>query len=350
MVPTSAVSDMNNYHSMNNYNAGASTFYDSMNECYFVVAVLLWKFCPPVVLILGTFGNIMSIFIMGRTSSGESTVNIFFLAIAVGDLVTLYTGITLKWLEVSFGLIFPSGWPLLMWITPASGAIVSWMLVCVTLQRVLSVVWPHHVHRIYTRKRVFLLIGGVTAFLAALYSHSLYCFYPVSQRNDSSYNCISSSPQYAWFIDKVFSYVDLVVFSVVPFVCLAVGNSVLIWKLTASARAAGRSMATASSQHMVKRNQNNTSVTLTVLVVSMTFLVLTLPSALFYVLFFAKDQTALAPRKAADVYLFSTLGILLADSNSAVNFYLYCLTGRRFREEFMKIVCWWKTTTPRGNS
>ncbi|KAL8562143.1 hypothetical protein ACOMHN_041978 [Nucella lapillus] len=36
------------------------------------------------------------------------------------------------------------------------------------------------------------------------------------------------------------------------------------------------------------------------------------------------------------VYIVCTL---LGHTNHAVNFYLYCLTGRRFREEFLKVLC-----------
>ncbi|KAL8575166.1 hypothetical protein ACOMHN_042476 [Nucella lapillus] len=310
------------------------------------VALVLWKVYPPVVILLGTFGNVMSIVIMSRMTSEESTVNIFFIVIAVGDLLVLYSGMTMSsWLETTFNFRYITRSPVLhyllrWWVAPASGAFVYWMLVSVSLQRVLAVVWPHHVSRVCTRRRVGFLIGSVAVFFQCFYSHYLYCVFSVSsQEGSADAQCMSGSSGYAWFLDNVFSYVDLVMFSLLPFTFLVMCNSVLIWKLITSTRKARQRMAAVPTQQILKRSQVNSSVTFTVLVVSLTFLVLTLPSALYIMMYHFKDQTALTPEEAADVYLFHTLSFLLVDSNSAVNFYLYCLTGRRFREKFVKI--WW---------
>ncbi|KAL8581207.1 hypothetical protein ACOMHN_038308 [Nucella lapillus] len=312
----------------------------------FRVASVLWKIYPPFAVLLGVFGNVMSIVIMSRMTSGESTVNIFFIVIAVGDLLVLISGMTLStWLETMFGLPNISRWPLFLWLVPAAGAFVSWMLVCVTLQRVLSVVMPHRVGTICTRRRVTLLITGVTLFLAALYSHSLYCFSYLDAESDSHAECIASNPDYGWFLDNVFSYVDMVIYSLLPFVSVVQGNAVLVWKLAASVRKARQRLTSAPPQELSKRSQTSTSVTITVCVVSLAFVLLTLPSGMFYVLYYAKDMSTLTPEQEADVYLFFTLSFLLADTNSAVNFYLYCLTGRRFREEFVRLVFCRKTTT-----
>ena len=50
----------------------------------------------------------------------------------------------------------------------------------------------------------------------------------------------------------------------------------------------------------------------------------------------------------AELYFFSTVAYILADCNSAVNFYLYCLMGRKFREEFLKVLLCWKSRRPMG--
>ena len=64
------------------------------------VAVTLWKVCPPVILLLGTFGNCMTLVILRtmprRGSSGS--MSLFFVALAVSDLVLLYTGLLRQWL------------------------------------------------------------------------------------------------------------------------------------------------------------------------------------------------------------------------------------------------------------
>ncbi|KAL8581215.1 hypothetical protein ACOMHN_038315 [Nucella lapillus] len=155
------------------------------------LALLLWKVYPPVVILLGTFGNVMSIVIMSRMTSEESTVNIFFIAIAVGDLLVLYSGMMMNsWLEITFDFRYITLSPVLhyvlkWWVAPASGTFISWMLVSVSLQRVLAVVWPHLVSRIYTRRRVRFLIGSFAVFFACFHSHFLYCIQIVSPQEGS---------------------------------------------------------------------------------------------------------------------------------------------------------------------
>ena len=83
--------------------------------------------------------------------------------------------------------------------------------------------------------------------------------------------------------------------------------------------------------------------TLTVTVLSLTFLFLTLPLSVYYVLsYVTKEYDKVSAQEYAKVYFFSTMTYILADCNSAVNFYLYCLTGRKFREEFFRVILCWK--------
>ncbi|KAL8558684.1 hypothetical protein ACOMHN_037777 [Nucella lapillus] len=88
------------------------------------------------------------------------------------------------------------------------------------------------------------------------------------------------------------------------------------------------------------------SVTVTVIVVSITFLVLTLPSTIYYILFYFETDSA--GYREAVLSLISAIGETLYHANSAINFYLYCLTGRRFRGEFIKIMCCVRNRRQRG--
>ena len=98
-----------------------------------------------------------------------------------------------------------------------------------------------------------------------------------------------------------------------------------------------------SAEQTQTREKAARSVTLTVIVVSLTFLILTLPVSVFYVLaYVAKEYNEVEGQEYARLHFFYTLCYLLANCNSAVNFYLYCLTGRKFREEFLEVALCWK--------
>ena len=59
-----------------------------------------WKVCPPVILLLGTFGNCMTLVILRTMPRGGSSgsMSLFFAALAVSDLALLYTGLLRQWL------------------------------------------------------------------------------------------------------------------------------------------------------------------------------------------------------------------------------------------------------------
>ncbi|XP_025104593.1 uncharacterized protein LOC112570391 [Pomacea canaliculata] len=71
---------------------------------------MMWKFIPPVILVLGTFGNVMTIVMMRRMSEGQSshTMSLYFTALAVSDLVLLYAGLLRK-CAINFYLYCLSG-------------------------------------------------------------------------------------------------------------------------------------------------------------------------------------------------------------------------------------------------
>ncbi|XP_076452261.1 uncharacterized protein LOC143287904 [Babylonia areolata] len=253
------------------------------------LSVSLWIFCYPALLVLGTFGNVISIVLMRRMMTRESTINLFFIALAVGDLMALYSGIPLKWITMAFGVSIINNWPAFYFpcfiIYLSTGGFVGWVLVCMTLQRAFSVAWPHHVNRVFTRGRIVTTITGVALVQLLLYIHHLYCVYETST-----------------------------------------GNMTEARKNTASGNV----------HASLKRQKDANSVTVTIIIVSLTFIVLTLPIFIYGDLYQFKDQSKMSAQQRAEVFLFYTISSLLASTNSSINFYLYCLTGRRFREEFVK--------------
>ncbi|XP_076452260.1 galanin-like G-protein coupled receptor npr-9 [Babylonia areolata] len=305
------------------------------------LSVSLWIFCYPALLVLGTFGNVISIVIMRRMMTRESTINLFFIALAVGDLMALYSGIPMKWITIAFGVSIINIWPAVYFpsliIYLSSGGFVGWVLVCMTLQRAFSVAWPHHVNRVFTRGRIVNAIAGVALVQLLLYIHHLYCVYETTTGNMTGIQCIRMSfSEYVWFLDNVFIYIAMAVNSLLPFVCLVAGNGVLVFTLIMSVGEARRNTASGNVHASLKRQKDANSVTVTIIIVSLTFIVLTLPIFIYGDLYQFKDQSKMSAQQRAEVFLFYTISSLLASTNSSINFYLYCLTGRRFREEFVK--------------
>ena len=323
--------------------AGVNTSEAVSLDSFIQYRVSLWLtyYVTPIIIILGTFGNVMTIVIMRRTSTGDSVTNIFFTALAVTDLISLYGTAIPNWMSDTFHLDFSTfssaACKTYTWVATGSGTVGAWILVLLTLHRATAVVWPHRVNVLCTRRKACLVIGVITVLLAALYSHYIYGYDLLLRNNSTGPKCYYVSAEYLHFVDSVFTYIELLIFCVVPFSCLALSNSILVWKLTVSVREARQRLTPGNTEQFVTRNKAANSVTLTVIIVSMTFIILTLPNGLYLIVFFPLfDFETL--RGYAKALMYNTIIFLMLYCNMAVNFYLYCLTGKRFRQEFYNIL------------
>ncbi|XP_076439168.1 uncharacterized protein LOC143278041 [Babylonia areolata] len=301
----------------------------------------VWYIGPPVVLLFGNFGNVMTVVIMRTLKSGEAVINIYFTALAVLDLVTLDVLFVGEWLGSAFDyhLHYQSNvlckihnWTV---TTSTSG---GWVLVSLTTHRALSVVWPHRVNSLCTRRLVTSLIVGTTTFFAVMYSHFLYGYHLRYFNETGEYMCVMMTGRYQAFVYEVFTYIDLAFYSVLPFTCIIGANCVLVWKLRATVGQLRHQVAERES--VAAREKAASSVTLTIVVVSLAYVVLTLPVSVYFVSLFIYDPSAvLTEAERATSELTRAVTFMFMFTNSAVNFYLYCLTGARFRKQFVKMVC-----------
>ncbi|KAL8585365.1 hypothetical protein ACOMHN_039892 [Nucella lapillus] len=107
-------------------------------------------------------------------------------------------------------------------------------------------------------------------------------------------------------------------------------------------KTAGKFLSKGESEQVQARKKAARSVTVTVSIVSIAFLVLTLPATIDYILNFFQFQMANFDSMGysyAEYTLIGSICEIFYHTNAAINFYLYCLTGKRFREEFIKIMC-----------
>ena len=123
------------------------------------VAMTLWKVCPPVILLLGTFGNCMTLVILHTMPRGGSSgsMSLFFAALAVSDLALLYTGLLRQWLYRTVTLDVRELHNVIckihVFVVYLSTMTSAWFLVAMTMQRVVSVLLPHRVGLLSTRRK-----------------------------------------------------------------------------------------------------------------------------------------------------------------------------------------------------
>ena len=242
-------------------------------------------------------------------------------------------------------ILHPAACKILNWTMNWTASLSSWLVLTLTVQRAMSVVWPHKVNVICTRRRTFIIVIGLSAAFALLYSHMLIGLDVVEGVPGSS--TAVCTIRYAWygaFWSQVWTRIDLFLYSVIPAATLVLGNGVLAVTLTAAVRTASQTL-TGGGQSLKSedRKRNVSSTTVTVMAVSMAFLCFSLPLMIYVNIIYTPDMTD--PETRLFYRFLHEMLFVVAFCNFAVNFYLYCLTGSRFRQQFMTLICgWWSKT------
>ena len=195
-------------------------------------------------------------------------------------------------------------------------------------------VWFHCI--IYLQITVLLLI----VFLVAINAHFLLVFtlHEPPTNTTSSFCGTVDNDAVKLYAGFVFPWIDLVVTSLLPSSLLLVGNVLLATTVARSARLARRMTAPAGSARSDVREKAASSLTVTLMSVSVTYLFLTLPVCVFLIVhpYLHVGNDVLYQ---AWLELLWAVCNLMWYCNSIVNFYLYCLTGTRFRAQCKRLLC-----------
>ena len=207
----------------------------------------------------------------------------------------------------------------------------AWLLVALTAQRAASVVWPHRVNVICTRHKSVVIIFVLTVSYCLLHSHAWFGFKVVTLYNGTTKRCTFRSTAYQEFWVSVWVRVNMFIYSVLPCECLIVGNAFLVWKLSVAVKEAREKFSTGREDQTDSRRKKASSITVTIIIVSTAFVLITVPLSTYNTFFFGFAS------RNIDYFLYDFF-FVFGLFNFAWNFYLYCLTGSKFRREFRKIM------------
>ena len=318
----------------------------SVQEVELVVQIM-----SPLILPAGIVGNILIIWILLRTRSRFASFANYFTALAVADLLLLLLLLLPRYVETYVRARFEVDGHLMcrlfsfMYYFLLTSS--SLLLAAMTSQRAAGVVWPHRVKT--TRSDSFSYIAVCIIFVVAalLKCQSLI-------KGQLGYDdCYFGSPDLAYVKDNLEGYVTvwghfLTVF-LVPFSVILVSNYLLISGVNSSKRvtrirvddvsqcdaafsSGKQSLLRRSWRRLVGSLRSMNSITVVVVVTSLFFCSCLMPAFLVDVLTFGK---LVDPHSISNV-IFDVLDMLVY-LNASSKFYLYCITGRGFRQELRRI-------------
>ncbi|KAL8580490.1 hypothetical protein ACOMHN_053205 [Nucella lapillus] len=295
------------------------------------VAIVIWKIAPPCILLLGGFGNIATVFVMRRIKDHNSSQYAILIALAISDFVLLCSTAIDWWIITMFSIhmkaLHVASCKFIMWAVYWSNTTSAWLVTCVTVQRTMAVLWPHRIRAMCTVRRTWVIIAALALTACAIDLHFLL--------GPRQTGCVAVPGAYEYFVYFIFPWVDLSIASFLPSACLFVCDivlSVALFKAVSSSFLA----APVDSNNTENRRKTSSRTTVMVLTISCAFFVLTTPEYIYFIWTPYIDKAVKKqPQMVATLNLFHAITHQMWSTNSAINFLLYCLTGTKFRREFL---------------
>ena len=141
-------------------------------------------------------------------------------------------------------------------------------------------------------------------------------------------------------ITKVYSWLTFVINAVIPFVSLLYMNYLIIQAVRGSRKMFREHIERGQGQVNInpgRQKNTETQLTTMLLLVTSLFLILMIPTYIrfLYTTFVTRDT----PTKYANLMFFYHLSHKLYHTNNGINFFLYCISGQKFRNDLKEILC-----------
>lgn len=356
-------------------------------EATFRWAMTLVTWMYPTVVVVGLVGNLLSLWVLLGRNMRRTSACRYLACLAVVDTLVLLASATKTWVRVVWGFellhVSKISCKLVIFLTHWSLTAAAWLIVAVTLERFLAVWLPLRAVEICNVGRTRVVMVALLSLLALINSHVFWTaeLVPVPPSRSLGHSAVMcSSYAYRTLACEVFPWVHLALYSFLPAALLLTFNSLILYRLYQHRLVIGSAQDSMSSRSssanngkcsvntprsnadnryhppplQTKRDKSQTKLLLLqqqhstvagsgrssqapphfhrrlapmLLGVSFCWLFLTTPQTIYNLAVPRPSNMS----EMASQYLVKTICFLLMYTNHAINFFLYCLTGQRFR-------------------
>lgn len=312
--------------------------FSSFSVCHW--NVWLWYVIASFQIIFGTLGNILNMFVLSRKRIRKYSTTVYLMFLAGADIATLWTSILpnflLSVLDVNIWSYSQVLCKCISWINHASASFSVWLLVLLTVERVLLTKYPVYSRSKLSRTSSFVASLVLLFVLVILCSHYLFGMtiqYRTVQKgstNVSVYMCLPSSEEYKQFFSTTWALIVLFVLNVIPVVLVIFGNSLILWTMCIQNRRLSKVNPSSELQRTNFRNKTKSS-TKMIFLINGLFVFTTLPYTINRALVVKRSVNG--DHDQAKYILIDSLFVLLLYCNFTFNFLIYFVGGTLFAQE-----------------
>uniref|UniRef100_A0A8D9B780 Thyrotropin-releasing hormone receptor n=2 Tax=Cacopsylla melanoneura TaxID=428564 RepID=A0A8D9B780_9HEMI len=341
---------------------------------------LLQLYYTPLLVGLGSIGNILSVFVFFGTKLRKLSSSYYLSALASSDtgfLVTLFA-VWLNMIDIPWftndGICQIS-----IYLTYVCSFLSVWFVVAFTIERFIAVRYPLHRPSMCTVARAKVILISLTLLALALYSPYLFISGPQINLDTRQNTTIV----YCGLVQKwkdlatLLNHVDFILTLIVPFSLIVVLNTLIsrtVWRVarirrsminnnnnnklgvggTTSAgsvnhhhQSVRNNLTSHNTQKMFQNSRRNsagnssqTKVTKMLLIVSSVFICLNLPSYTMRFMIFINETLQYESEETQNnVVMWQHYCQILFNTNFGINFALYCISGQNFRRSLVALFC-----------
>ena len=214
-----------------------------------------------------------------------------------------------------------------------------------TFDRFYSIIRPHKAASFNTVKRAKITIFFIIIF--SIVFHIPHLFITSNQGR----TCVFYATGLDSAANQFYYWSSFIIHFALPFVLLLIMNSVIIYTVARRSQLAVRQSSgmdrqgQGQGQGQNKEKHVEMQIYVILLLVTFSFLILTTPGSLFILYTMYIDYTK-SPRAFALFYLSFNIGQKTYYTNFGINFFLYVISGTKFRADLARLFCRKRAPTP----
>ena len=204
-----------------------------------------------------------------------------------------------------------------------------------TFERFYSIIRPHKSALFNTVKRAKIVISAIVVFSAVFNIPHLFA------TSEAVGQCAPIGKAIQYIHGQIYSWLNSLLPFFLPFVLLLFMNTVIIYTLTMRSQFSQSQGQFEGQVETSKMKNTEKQITVTLLFVTFSFLVLMMPSCAILIYVMVYDYTQ-SPQTFAGYCLFGNIAGQAYFTNSGINFFLYVISGRKFRTDLIKLLLCFK--------
>ena len=337
---TTDFTSLGNNIKIGNLTEDLTTFMEMVEEYMaFKVALQINFYWFPILAPIGLVGNTLSFLVMIQPNNKKISTCIYMAAISVNDNIMMCLALH-NWLG-SAKLIFE--WHVVQcktvtFLTALVKQNSRYQILAMTVDKYIAIKWPHRAAIYSTPKKAKLTLLGVLIFSLIYNTRHIFMSSLVGGK--------CRGYVHGGLIAEVLTWITFIVNGIIPISMLIYMNFVIIQtvknssKMFESTSQFKRESHTNMGMDKKQKKMKNVESQLTIMLLLVTILYLVLQIPTYIRNIYVKFVILNTPSKYVSSILSLMITYALFITSNGINFFLYCISGQKFRQDLKEMLCY----------